>query len=157
MVFSFLKIKNVNFPKNSKSNQNFPKFSKISFPLSRQTNDRFGNFFVSLNLNVSVFFTNGFYKIKSLIKVGITVAICCVSYIHPNIHIWHISFKSPCIRTIKIYLGSGEFHGFANILRIKEKSWNPPYISHLGWYLGSLWHHFQSPKSKISEICVFRH
>ena len=42
----------------------------------------------------------------------------------------------------KDVLGSGEFHGFAYILRIKEKSWNPPYISHLGWYLGSLWHHF---------------
>ena len=51
----------------------------------------------------------------------------------------------------------GEFHGFANISRTKQESWNPPYISHLGWYLGSLWHHFQSPKSKISEICVFRH
>ena len=45
----------------------------------------------------------------------------------------------------------------ANIVRTKQESWNPPYISHLGWYLGSLWHHFQSPKSKISEICVFRH
>ena len=39
--------KNVTFPKNSKNNQNFPEFSKIFFyPLSRQTNDKFGNFSV---------------------------------------------------------------------------------------------------------------
>ena len=66
------------------------------------------------------------------------------------------SHNSVSIEIIKIdVLGSGEFHGFANIARIKQECWNPPYISHLGWYLGSLFNHFQSPKSKIAKIVIF--
>ena len=53
-----------------------------------------------------------------------------------------------------MYWGPPENHGFAYILGIKEKSLYSPYISHLGWYLGSLFNHFQSPKSKIAKIVI---
>ena len=54
---------------------------------------------------------------------------------------WCVILQSHKHRHIDRYVIQ-RFHGFANISRIKQECLNPPYISHLGWYLRSLRHHF---------------
>ena len=84
-----------------------------------------------------------FQSIGISIQKGNAACILGTKGIHGKLEELSFEIKKDMKTKLKDVLGSwSQFHGFANIVRIKQESWNFPYISHLGWYLGSLWHHF---------------